>query len=81
MKGQWITHWLGKLIAANQGTEYGDALRDAKVAGEVMLAALTRLNVQNKSGGGIRAKFEVSVQKYESANGGSGMHNWGSQWY
>jgi hypothetical protein len=81
MKGQWITHWIDQLIDGNQGTEYGTNLRNARDSDQVMLAAVTRLNVQNKSGGGIRAEFDVSVQKYESANNGISMDPWGPQWY
>jgi hypothetical protein len=75
MGKEWITYWLNTIIEKNENTKYGKELEDAFDSKKPMLAALVRLNMQDKKG-----EISYAVQKYTPPKG-IGMKDWPSEWY
>ncbi|TWT32082.1 RHS repeat domain-containing protein [Blastopirellula retiformator] len=74
MMGDWITHWMKRMIDQNQGTSFGESLEDAYDDKSPMLAAIARLNLRDPN-----TQLHFAAQKYEPPTG-SNMKWWGDEW-
>jgi len=75
MSGQWISDWLTSIYTQNADTDAGEALRRAMSSPNPMLAAVSRLWMEDLPGNRVGVEFKLGFQKYDPPNG-NGMKEW-----
>jgi hypothetical protein len=73
MQEGWISNWLEEIIERNRRTEAGKELKVAYDSRSPMLAAVTRLSMEDLPGDRVGVELHIGVQKYQR---GATMEKW-----
>jgi len=75
MSGKWISDWLDTIIARNKQSDAGRQLETAMDSHQPMLAAVSRLSMEDLPGDRVGVEFHLGFQKYDPPKG-SNMVDW-----